>query len=71
MIALSLLAGRRLNAAESSVDAGEVLDHVLPDDDALSATRGLRVWLERALQLNGKSFDSSKSAEEALDELPG
>ena len=71
VIALSLLAGRRLNAAESSVDAGEVLDHALPDDDALSATRGLRAWLERALQLNGKSFDSSKSAEEALDELPG
>ena len=68
VIALSLLVGRRLNATESSVDADEVLENALPDE--VSATRGLRLWLEHALQLNGKSFDSSKSAEEALSELP-
>ena len=71
IIALSLLVGRRLNASESSVDVDEVLDSALPDDDAMPATRGLRMWLEHALQLNSKSFDSSKSAEEALSELPG
>ena len=70
VIALSLLSGRRLNAAEASVDAAEVLEDALPDDHALAATSGLRLWLEHALQLNGKSFDSSKSAEEALSELP-
>jgi PEGA domain len=69
VIALSLLIGRRLNAAEASVDVGEVLEDALPEDHALAATRGLRLWLEHALQLNGKSFDSSKSAEEAISEL--
>jgi hypothetical protein len=70
LIALSLLLGRRLTASESSVDVGEVLEEALPDDQALSPTRGLRTWLEHALQLDGKSFDSSKAAEDALSLLP-
>jgi hypothetical protein len=70
LIALSLLLGRRLTVSESSVDVSDVLEEALPDDQALSPTRGLRTWLEHALQLDSKSFDSSKAAEDALTLLP-
>jgi hypothetical protein len=46
-----------------------VLDEVLPNSGPLEF-RGLRRWLERALQLNGQEFLTTIDATDALREIP-
>ena len=72
LVALSLLLGRRLSSDEYSSNLGDVLDQALrtPDREAPEQFRGLRGWLERALQLNGKAFPSSAEAMDALRHVP-
>ena len=72
LIALSLLLGRRLSSDEYPQNLVSVLDEVTPTWGRQSGApvHGLRVWLERALQLRGRAFESSKAARDALIELP-
>ncbi len=72
LVALSLLLGRPLSSDEYSSNLGDVLDQALrtPDREAPEHFRGLRGWLERALQLNGKGFPSSAEAMDALRDIP-
>jgi len=72
LIALSLLLGRPLDSEEYPANLDRVLDQVLrtPDRESAEQFRGLRVWLERALQLNGRAFPSSEDAKAALRDVP-
>ena len=72
LIALSLLLGRPLSWDEFPASLNVVLNQVLrtPDRQAAEQFRGLRDWLERALQLNGRSFPSSADALDALRDVP-
>lgn len=71
IIALSLLLGRRIDPADYPEKGAGLIDEC-----AWTGFRGspvparLLVWLERALQLSGRSFDSALEAEEALSDLP-
>jgi PEGA domain len=71
LIALSLLLGRRLSSDEYPGNLNGALDQALhtPDREA-AAHRGLRDWLERALQLNGRAFPSSADALDSLRDVP-
>ena len=72
LIALSLLLGRPLSSDEYPRNLSDVLDRALrtPDREAAEQFRGLRGWLERALQLNGRAFPSSSDAQDALRDVP-
>jgi hypothetical protein len=72
LIALSLLLGRRLSPDESQENIAALLAQVArtADRESPGLFRGLRVWLERALQLDGHVFETSEDAEDALHELP-
>jgi hypothetical protein len=71
LIALSLLLGRPLTAGESREQLDAVCHRAFdaanlePGDE----WRGLRTWIERALQLNGRAFPSSKDATDAIREV--
>ena len=72
LIAISLLLGRPLRSDEFPGNLNDVLDQALqtPDREAPEQFRGLRDWLERALQLNGRAFPSSGEALDALRGVP-
>ncbi len=72
LIAISLLLGRPLNSDEYLGNLNDLLDQALrtPDREAPEQLRGLRGWLERALQLNGRAFPSSAEAVDALGDVP-
>jgi hypothetical protein len=75
LIALSLLLGRKLSPGEYSANLNGTLDMALEDSDRESAEQfpWLRGWLERALQLNGRSFPSaavSDAVRDIPDQLP-
>ena len=72
LVALSLLLGRRLSSDEYQQNLAGVLDEVAPTWGRPSGAPvdGLRAWLERALQIRGRSFRSSSEAEDALVDLP-
>jgi hypothetical protein len=69
LLALALLVGRRLNSDEYPGNPARVLDEVLPSSGP-QEFRGLRRWLERALQLNGQEFLTTIDATDALREIP-
>jgi hypothetical protein len=70
-IALSLLAGRRLDPAQYPDEIPTLLE-TYARVDSLAAAQ-LRLWLEGALQLNrrpfDRPFDTAQDAHEAFDEL--
>ena len=68
LIALSLLAGRRIAHEEYPDTLGEVLDEIERRHHAPGPVpfRNLRQWLERALQIGDERFDSAQDAEAAL-----
>jgi PEGA domain len=70
-IALSLLAGRRLDAAEYPDSVPGLLESYVRVDSLSSAH--LRLWLEGALQLNrrpfDRPFDTAQDAHDAFNEL--
>ena len=72
LIALSLLLGRRLSPDESQENIAALLAQAArtADRESPGLFRGLRVWLERALQLDGHVFETSEDAQDALYELP-
>jgi serine/threonine protein kinase len=68
-VALSLLLGRRVSAADYPHKIGTLLDAFAerhPDGARLPT---LRTWLERALQLGGNTFETAVDAEHALADL--
>jgi hypothetical protein len=71
LIALSLMTGRRIGQDEYPGKVPEMLDAV--EDRSLwhepETFRSLRSWLERALQLGDRVFDSAGDAFAALSEL--
>jgi len=71
LIALSLLVGRQVSASESPETVARLLQEVARTADRESPWlfRRLRLWLERALQLNGEAFESSAEAEDAFNNL--
>jgi hypothetical protein len=71
LIAVSLLLGRRLSPDESPENVARILEQVARTAGRESPVlfRRLRVWLERALQLDGETFESSGEAADALDDL--
>jgi PEGA domain len=70
-IALSLLAGRRLDASEYPDNVPSLLESYARVDSLASAH--LRLWLEGALQLNrrpfDRPFDTAQDAHDAFNEL--
>ena len=71
MIAVSLMLGRRIDPADYPEKGPSLIDECAWAGFRGSAVpAGLMVWLERALQLNGRSFESAMEAEEALSDLP-
>jgi hypothetical protein len=74
VIALSLMAGRRIGPDEYPDRTSELLDeltlkHHLHNPSNPTRFQALRHWLERALQLSGQSFTSAHDAEAALAEF--
>ena len=71
LIAVSLMAGRRIAYEEYPDAIGELLDEIEQRQHAPGPVpfRNLRRWLERALQLGDERFDSAHDAEDALDGL--
>jgi hypothetical protein len=71
LVALGLMAGRRIGPDEYPDKVEELLDEIA-DRSARHARvifQPLRYWLERALQLDDYMFESAKDANEALAEL--
>jgi hypothetical protein len=74
VVALSLLAGRRIGPDEYPDKTVELLDELtlknhLHNPSNPAKFQALRHWLERALQLSGQSFTSAHDAEGALVDL--
>ena len=63
--ALSLLTGRQVGAHESTETVARLLHEVArtADRDSPALFRPLRLWLERALQIDGRAFESAAEAE--------
>jgi hypothetical protein len=72
LVALSLLAGRRLGTDEYPDRIGTVLDEIGETHHWYDPIvfHALRAWLLRALQLDEHGFDSAREAGEALADLP-
>jgi hypothetical protein len=68
IVALSLLVGRRLEATEYPAGINAVLDEFAKNDAAASGR--LRPWLERALWLGARPFESAQEAFDAFNNLP-
>ncbi len=68
VVALSLLVGRRLDATEYPANIAGVLDEFAKNDPAASGR--LRPWLERALWLGARPFESAQEAFDAFSKLP-
>jgi hypothetical protein len=71
LIALSILRGRQLRPDEYRENLRHVLDEAIAASESESAgpLGGLRDWLERALQLDGRAFPSSEDALKALHDV--
>ena len=71
LVALSLLLGRPLTAGESRENLDAVCNRAFSAANLESGDdwRGLRSWLERALQINGRAFPSSKDATDATTDV--
>jgi PEGA domain-containing protein len=71
LIALSLLVGRRLGSNESQEEIARLLEECArtAHRDSPGLFGPLRIWLERALQLNDQVFESGEDAEDALLDL--
>jgi PEGA domain len=71
VIALSLLLGRQLNSDDSREHLDTALEQAFSGLDRESAEEfhWLRVWLERALQMDGRVFASSGFANDALRDV--
>jgi hypothetical protein len=69
-IALSLLLGRPLEAADFPVSVPTLLDEFVMSSGSPILAAKLRGWLERAMQISPRSFPSAKEASDALNELP-
>lgn len=71
LVALSLMAGRRVGPDDYPEKIDELLDEIADrtDQHAPATFQPLRRWLERALQLDGAMFGSAQDASEGLAEL--
>jgi hypothetical protein len=70
LVAVSLMAGRRIAYEEYPDGIHEVLDEIeLRHHGQELRFKNLRHWLERALRLGNEPFDSAQDAEVALAEL--
>jgi hypothetical protein len=71
LVALSLLVGRQVRPDVTPDQVAQLLAQVAPNADRESPVlfRRLRVWLERALQLNGEIFRSPSDAQDALNSV--
>jgi hypothetical protein len=71
LVAVSLMAGRRIGPDEFPGKVNLLLDEVAhrSSRQALVVFEPLRRWLERALEVDGPMFDSALAANEAVAEL--
>jgi hypothetical protein len=69
-IALSLLLGRRLEASDYPPKIHALLDEFVQGAGSPIMGGKLRTWLERAMQISGRSFTSARDAHDAFSELP-
>ena len=71
LVALSLMLGRPLTAGESRENLDAVCNRAFSAANLESGDEwhGLRSWLERALQINGRAFPSSKDATDATRDV--
>ena len=69
-VALSLLLGRRLDAADYPANVPALLDEFVVGADSAIVAAKLRAWLERALQISPRSFASATEAHAAFNVLP-
>ena len=68
-IALALLLGRRLNAADYPEKVPALLDEFSRSGSPILVAK-LRSWLERAMQISPRSFASASEAQAAFGDLP-
>jgi hypothetical protein len=71
LVALSLVVGRRITPDDYPQRVGELLDRFdfAVSPESATAFTHLRVWLERALQLDDHAFQSARDARDALGGL--
>ena len=69
-IALALLLGRRLDAADYPEKIPAHLDEFTRTAGSPMLAAKLRSWLERAMQISPRSFASAKEAQAAFGDLP-
>ena len=69
-IALSLLLGRKLEAADYPDQVPALLDEFAKAAGSPAVGSKLRSWLERAMQLSPKSFANAREAQAAFHDLP-
>jgi hypothetical protein len=71
LIALSLMLGRRVGPGEYPKNVQALLDQVAETAGRRSQPLlpPLRYWLERALQVNGRAFESARDAHHGLGDL--
>jgi len=65
LIALSLLLGRKLAPAQDQGTLARLVHELA--SSGVAVPRHLQVWLERALRLDGPTFESARDAASALD----
>jgi PEGA domain len=72
LVALSLMAGRRIRPDEYPHKVVDLLNEIAEKSSwqSLLIFQPLRNWLERALWLDDRPFDSAKDANDALSEFP-
>ncbi len=69
-IALSLLVGRQLDAADYPDRIPALLDEFVLGAGSPILSAKLRAWLERAMQISPRSFATARDAQDALGQLP-
>jgi hypothetical protein len=71
LVALSLMLGRRIGPDEYPARVPELLDEIARRQLAHGSLlfQSLRSWLERALQVSDRAFDSARHANDSLTEL--
>ena len=69
-VALSLLLGRPLHAADYPEQIIPLLDEFAQTSGSPVLAAKLRMWLERAMQISPRSFQSARAALDAFGDLP-
>jgi hypothetical protein len=71
LMILSVVLGRRITPDEYPVRLGKLLDELSIGAQPFALVAPLRLWIERALRVDGHGFRNAREARDGLGELPG